>query len=97
MTQAVLADWRTAPISPELRAMLGFLERLSQDPGGLGPADLQPLFAAGLDRAAIEEAVQVHLLFQIITRIADGLGFDLPEPAACQHSAQMLLKRGYVL
>lgn len=97
MTQAVLADWRTAPTSPEVRAMLEFLERLAQTPQDLSAADLQPLFAVGLDRTAIEEAVQVHLLFQVITRIADGLGFELPEPAACQHSAQMLLQRGYVL
>lgn len=93
----MLTDWRTAPISPRLSAMLGFLERFAQDPEGVTPADLQPLYAAGLDRAAIEEAVEVHLLFQIITRIADAFGFIVPDAAGCRRGAQTLLKRGYLM
>ena len=53
---AVLNDWRTAPIDAKLRAMLGFLEKLTLTPAEVGPADVAPLRAAGLSDAAIEDA-----------------------------------------
>ena len=39
--RAVEADWRTAPIDERLRAMLGFIEKLTLRPDELGPADAE--------------------------------------------------------
>jgi uncharacterized peroxidase-related enzyme len=91
----VLEDWRTAPIDERLRAMLGFIEKLTLDPASLSPADIEPLRAAGLSDEAIEDAIHVCALFNMYDRIADALGFDVPDAHAFEFGATMLLKRGY--
>lgn len=45
----------------------------------------------------VEDAIRVCTLFSTITRVADGLGFDLPTPEGYMASARTLLKRGYIL
>jgi len=94
---AVLADWRTAPIGPKLRATLGFLEKLTLKPAEVGPADVAPLRAAGVSDAAIEDAIHACVLFNIYDRMADSLNFRLPGPAGMAASGRSLMKRGYLL
>jgi uncharacterized peroxidase-related enzyme len=95
--EAVLADWRTAPVEPKLRATLEFLEKLTLAPAELRPADLEPLRAAGVSDEGIEDAIQVCVLFNIYDRIADTLGFHLPGPDGFAASGRSLLKYGYLL
>lgn len=97
LVQAVLADYRTAPISEKLRAMLAFHEKLTLTPAEVGPADLLPLRAAGLTDEAIEDAIHVCSMFNLINRVADSLGFDLPTEKGYAAAARMLLKSGYLL
>lgn len=68
MLQAVLVDWRTAPIDPKLRATLGFLEKLTLTPAEVRPADIAPLRRAGVTDEAIEDAIQVCALFSVYNR-----------------------------
>ena len=93
----MLEDWRTAPIDPKLRATVGFLEKLTLAPADVRPADLEPLRTAGVSDAAIEDAIQVCVLFNIYDRIADALGFELPGPDGYAASGRSLLRRGYLL
>jgi uncharacterized peroxidase-related enzyme len=93
----VLADWRTAAIGAKLRAQLEFLERLTLRPDDVRPSDIEPLRAAGLSDAAIEDAIQVCALFNIYDRLADSLGWYLPDPDGYAASAQMLISRGYLI
>ncbi len=95
LVNAVLDDWRTAPIDEKLRAMLGFLEKLTLRPGDVGPEDVAPLRAAGVSDQAIEDAIHVCAFFNMIDRIADSLGFDVPSPEGFAQGADSLLKRGY--
>jgi len=95
--KAVLADWRTAPIDAKLRAQLGFLEKLTLQPDDVRPRDIEPLRAAGLSDAAIEDAIHVCTLFNIYDRLADSLGWYLPDPQGYAASAQNLMKRGYLI
>ena len=94
--QAVLDDWRTAPIQPKLRAMLGFLEKLTLTPAALSRADARTLHDAGLDDDAIEDAIHVCALFNIYDRLADALEFDIPDKRGFAQSAAHLLSRGYL-
>ncbi|MFL6193464.1 MAG: peroxidase [Thermoanaerobaculia bacterium] len=89
--RAVLADYRTAPVSERLRAMLGFLEKLTLRPAEVGPEDVAPLRAAGLTREEIEDAIHVCVLFNLINRIADSLGFEPQTEAGYAGSARRLL------
>lgn len=96
VVEAVLQDYRTAPVSERTRAALGLLEKMTVQPDALGPQDIAQARAAGVTREAALEAFQVGYCFNIITRLADGLGFDLQTPAQFATDAEMLLKRGYV-
>jgi uncharacterized peroxidase-related enzyme len=91
----VLDNWRTAPIGEPLRAMLGFLEKLTLDPRAVTAADVEPLRAIGLGDQAIEDAVHVCALFNMYDRIADSLGFAVPDARAFELGAARLLDRGY--
>jgi len=93
----VLADWRTAPVAPKVRAALGFLEKLTLAPAELRPADVEPLRAAGVSDAAIEDAIHVCVLFNIYDRLADSLTFHLPGPDGYAASGRSLMQRGYVI
>ena len=97
MVDAVLNDWRTAPIGPKLRATLGFLEKLTLTPGELRPTDVEPMRAAGVSDAAIEDAIHACVLFNVYDRMADSLNFHLPGPAGYAASGRSLMKRGYLL
>jgi len=92
---AVLADYRTAPISDKLRAMLGFLEKLTLRPQEIGPDDVTPLRAAGLTDEEIEDAIHVCALFNVINRVGDALGFEPADANGYKVSARMLLTQGY--
>ena len=89
----MLADWRTAPIDDKLKAMLGYLEKLTLTPDDIQPADVAALTAAGIEKQAILEAIYVCTLFNIIDRIADALDFEIPP--TFNTGAKALLKRGY--
>jgi alkylhydroperoxidase family enzyme len=94
---AVLADLATAPIAESLRAMLGFLRKVTCAHQSLTPDDARALFAAGLSRAQIDDALHVAFAFNVITRLADTFEFHVGPQAAFEASAERLLSRGYNL
>jgi len=91
----VLDDWHTAPIAEPLRAMLGFLQKLTLEPSTVTSRDVVPLRAMGLSDAAIEDAIHVAVLFNMYDRMADALDFDVPGPESFAYGAKTLLTRGY--
>lgn len=97
MVEAVLEDWRTAPIDAKLREALGFLEKLTLHPDAVRPADVAPLRAAGISDEGIEDAIQVCTLFNVYDRLADSLGWYLPDQAGYAASGRNLMKRGYLI
>jgi alkylhydroperoxidase family enzyme len=95
--EAVRRDWRTAPVSGELRATLGFLETLALRPAELTSADADAVLAAGVSRDALVDAIHVAALFTMIVRLADSLGWDVPPPEAFRERADAMLASGYAL
>ena len=93
--KSVLTDWRTAQLDPKMRAVLGLLETLTLSPETLSEQDFAPARQAGLTDQAISEAIHVCAQFNIYTRMADSLKFDLPDAAGFEKSADSLLSRGY--
>ena len=94
---AVVADWRTAPLGPELHATLVFLEKLTLRPEELTRADAEAAYAAGVSPQALRDAAAVCALFSMIVRLADSLGWDVPEWARLQQRAPAMLEGGYAL
>jgi alkylhydroperoxidase family enzyme len=91
----VLDDYRTAPIDERLRTTLAFLEKLTLDPGAVGPEDIAPMRAAGVSDQAVEEAIYVASLFNAMDRLADAFDFELPRPEHGPRTAWVLTKLGY--
>jgi alkylhydroperoxidase family enzyme len=84
-------------VDAKLRATLGFLEKLTLRPDEIRPADVAPLRAAGLSDEAIEDAIHVCALFNIYDRLADAMGWHLPDGDGYAASGRNLMKRGYLL
>lgn len=95
MVKAALADYKTAPLDEKLRATLALLEKVTLAPSEVTAADVAPALAAGVTRAAIEEALWVAYVFAIFNRMADALSFALLPPETLPKVARMLLRRGY--
>ena len=95
VADAVLADYRTAPIDERLRATLAFLERMTKDPDGLSAADARAALDAGVTPAQLEDAAAVAAVFAVITRNANALDFEIPTADEFDRAAGMLLRRGY--
>jgi alkylhydroperoxidase family enzyme len=93
----VVADWRTAPLRPQLAATLVFLEKLTLRPGELLPADADAVRAAGVSTQALRDAATVCALFNMIVRLADSLGWDVPSWERLTARAPAMLDGGYAL
>ena len=91
----VLADHRTAPIEPGLRATLDLLQKVTLTPAEVCPEDIEAARAAGVSDAAIEDALAVCACFNLIDRVADSLGFDLPPAEVHAGYAEQFLAEGY--
>jgi alkylhydroperoxidase family enzyme len=92
---AILADHRTAQIEPALRATLDLLQEVTLTPRNVTGADVAAVRAAGVSRRAIEDALAVCFGFNLIDRVADSLGFDLPPPEVHASYAEQFLAEGY--
>lgn len=97
LVAAVLENWRTAPINEKLRKMPSFLETLTLVPNEVGPTDIAALRAVGLSDAAIEEAIYVAFLFNVMDRLADAFNFRLPSAKEAQMDGRFLYHLGYSL
>jgi alkylhydroperoxidase family enzyme len=93
----VVADWRTAPVSPRVAAALVFLEKLTLRPEELGAEDVKAALAAGVSREALREASAVCGMFSMIVRLADSFGWDVPEWGSLLARAQSMYEGGYSL
>lgn len=90
-------DWRSAPVDDKLRATLGFIEKLTLRPSELTAEDAAAVQAAGVSREALVDAIHVAALFNMIVRLADSLGWDVPEFEEFHARADRMLAGGYTL
>ncbi len=76
--------------------MLGLLETFTLRPDELTPNDVRLVLAAGVSPDAIRDAFYVAFLFNTYDRLADTLGWELPDEGYYPKAGKMLLKRGYL-
>lgn len=93
----MLDDYTTAPIDEKLRATLGLLRKMTLEPDALVAADAAAVLATGVTAEALQDAMQVAYLFNIYDRLADSMGWHVPDERSgyYQRAAQRLLKQGY--
>ncbi len=96
VVKAVLNDWQTAPISEKMKRTLQLLEKVTLRPLEVSPKDVAPLRAIGVSDEAIEDALTVCALFNVIDRIADALDVAVPSAEEFSRTGERLLEHGYL-
>ena len=93
----MLDDFESAPIDARLKATLRFLRKMTLEPDALTADDARAVLASGVSKDALSEAIHVAYLFNIYDRLADAMGWDVPDTSLGYYevAAQRLLKRGY--
>ena len=74
----VMHDYTKADLDPQTRGMLDFSVKLTRDPSPMQETDVQNLRATGLSDEQILSVVLITCLFNFMTRVADGLGVEVP-------------------
>jgi alkylhydroperoxidase family enzyme len=93
---AVLDDFRTAPISEKDRALFTFIEKANRASNTMGPEDVRTAVAAGWTEEALYDAITVCALFNFYNTWIDATGVaDMP-PELYDMSGQRLASRGYL-
>lgn len=95
LVDAVLADFRSAPITEVLKGGLAFLETMTLHPMELSAEHATAALRSGVTAEALTDAIAVATLFNIITRYASALDFAMPSAKEFDRVAGTLLKRGY--
>ncbi len=72
--KALLEDADSAPVSSELKVLLGYLAKLNRLPSRIVQADIDAVLEAGWSERALFEAVQIAGMFNMMNRIVEGTG-----------------------
>lgn len=95
MVDAVLEDFRTAPISERDKAMFAFLEKMNRESNRIDEADVEAVVKAGWTQEAVYDAITVCALFNFYNKWIDATGVrDMPAPAYAA-SGERLAEYGY--
>ncbi len=92
---AVLEDFRTAPIDDADKAMFAFLEKMNRESNQLQQADIDVVKAAGWTDEALYDAITVCALFNFYNKWIDATGVSDMPAAAYAGSGERLGTMGY--
>ena len=72
-------DYTKADLDDQTKGMLDFAVNLTRDPSANRKADIERLRNLGLTEQQILSTVLITCNFNFMTRLADGLGVEVPE------------------
>ncbi len=72
-------DYRNANLDPQTRAMLDYATKLTREPTSMQQYDVIALRETGLADEQILSVVLITCNFNFMTRLADGLGVEVPK------------------
>jgi len=96
LVDAVLRDYRTAPISDREKALFTFLEKLNRESSRLQKEDVDEVKAAGWSEEALYDAITVCALFNFYNKWVDATGVSDMPAAAYAVSGERLSTLGYI-
>lgn len=91
----VLADPATSGLSEAEKALFGFVDKVNHDTAQVGPADIEPLHAAGWSDEALYQAITVCALFNFYNRWIDGTGVHPLDAETHRGHAKRMARSGY--
>jgi hypothetical protein len=94
--EGVLQDLETSALSEKEKVLLRFVEKVNHQSVSIGPSDMQPLYDAGWDDAAIYYSITVCALFNFYNRWVDASGVHALSDDAHRQNAKRSAAAGYV-
>lgn len=94
LTEALLLDPKTAPVSQPEQLLFLYIKQLVLAPSTLQSSDAEALFREGWSERAFHDAINVTCLFNFINRFVLGHGITASDEAL-EASARKLARRGY--
>jgi alkylhydroperoxidase family enzyme len=91
----VLADAESSALDDRHKALFRFVDKVNHDSPNIGPADIDPLHAAGWSDDAIYFAVTVCALFNFYNRWIDATGVHAMSDAAHRQGGKRMATQGY--
>jgi uncharacterized peroxidase-related enzyme len=76
LADALMTDYRTAPIDPEFKELLCFTEKIARDAGQITADDVARLRGAGFSDRAVLDTAHVAGFFSYMNRVVQALGAD---------------------
>lgn len=95
LVKAVLADYKTAPLSEQEKALFAFLEKVLKATAQINQGDIDIAKASGWTDEALYDAIMVCGLFKFFNTWTDGTGVHNMPAFAYEMSAKMLVSEGY--
>ena len=74
LVEQLKQDYTKAELSPQDRAMLDYVVKITRDATQISPRDHERLRAAGFDDRGILQITLIAAWFNYINRVADALG-----------------------
>ena len=96
LVDAVLQDYRTAPIGDREKALFAFIDKVNRDSSRLRKEDIEEVKAAGWSEEALYDAITVCALFNFYNKWTDATGVGDMTDAAYAASGERLATLGYV-
>ena len=96
MVDAVLDDYRKAPISDRDKALFAFIDKMNRESNRMGREDIDAAKAAGWTEEALYDAISVCALFNFYNKWIDATGVHDMPAAAYAASGERLANFGYV-
>jgi uncharacterized peroxidase-related enzyme len=76
LADALMEDYHTAPVDPEMKQLLSFAEKLARDASQMTPDDIASLRLAGFSDRALLDAAHVAGFFSYMNRVVQAFGAD---------------------
>ena len=96
LVDAVLHDYRTAPIDDREKVLWAFIEQMNRESSRLQQEDIDKVKAAGWSDEALYDAITVCALFNFYNKWIDATGVSDMPAAAYAASGERLAMFGYV-
>ncbi|MEX2304429.1 MAG: peroxidase-related enzyme [Bryobacterales bacterium] len=95
LVEAVVADYRGAPLQDSEKKLLAYLEKLTLAPATTSAEDVQQLRDIGWSDEAVYDAVTVCAMFNFYNRWVEGSGVqDMPQQGY-EASGERIARQGY--
>ena len=74
----LMHDYTKADLDPQTKGMLDYATKLTRDPASMQRSDVEVLRDLDLSEEQILSVVLITCQFNFMTRLADGLGVEVP-------------------